>query len=118
MKRLILAVAISATMVGAIGTGSVSAKKDPACTITPAPAAVGQPFTVNVSGLPTNVPITLWVTDAAGGTLTSGLLGTAPGGSFSLTETAGSVGTWSYQFAGPMKNGSAFVYSTCAVSVQ
>jgi hypothetical protein len=118
MKRLILAVAISATLFGAIGSRTVSARKDPACTISPAPAAVGQPFTVSVSGLPTNSPIYLWVTDAAGGNLTSALLGTTSTGSFNLSETAGTPGTWSYQFTGPLKSSNTAVYSTCAVSVQ
>jgi hypothetical protein len=116
MKRTILAVAVSAMLFGAMGTGSVSARKDPACTVTPDMATVGQTYTVSVAGIPANASVYLWVTDAKTATISSSYLGTTSTGSFSLAESASNSGLWSYQFTGPQK-GNTTVYATCSVNV-
>jgi hypothetical protein len=117
MKRLILAVAISSTLVGAIGHGTAFARKDPPCTVNPNQVAVGQTYTVSVSGLPTNSPIYLWTTNVKYATISSTLLGTTATGSFNLSESAATAGMWSYQFTGPTKSSGTVVYATCAVTV-
>jgi hypothetical protein len=117
MKRLILVAAVSTMLFGAMGTGSVSARKDPACTVNPSPALVGQTYTVSVAGLPANTPVYLWTTNVLGGTISSVLLGTTSTGSFNLAESASSAGTWSYQFTGTPKTKNTAIYATCSVSV-
>jgi hypothetical protein len=117
MKRIILAVAISATLFGAIGNSSVSARKDPACTVNPFPGAVGQPYTVSVSGLPTNSPVYLWVTYPDASVHTT-LLGSTSTGSFTVSYTPGYTGVWNYQFTGPTKSNGTTVFAGCSQSVR
>jgi hypothetical protein len=60
-------------------------KTDPPCSISPSPAAVGETYVVSVSGLPTGVPINLWITDPSGSTSGYPLASTGDG-SFALSE--------------------------------
>jgi hypothetical protein len=118
MKRLILAVAISTMLFGAIGARSVSARGGGAtCNVTPSPALVGQPFTVSVSGLPTNSPIYLWISNLHGD-LTMSYLGTTATGTVTVTETASFGGIWSYQFTGPQKAKNTAIYATCGQTIE
>lgn len=120
MKRVMLVVALSAMLFAAVGTGSASARKGggggASCSVTPAPAVVGVPYTVSVSGLPTNSSIYLWISNLHGD-LTMTSLGTTSTGSFTLTESASFGGIWSYQFTGPQRSSNTVIYATCSVSV-
>lgn len=118
MKRTLVAVAIACTVLGAMSTGVQAASKhhDPPCTITPSPAIVGQPYTVSASGIPTLVPVNLFVT-APNGTTTGSPLGSTPDGTFNLSETSNTPGTWSYEFTGVVKSSNTTVYATCSVTV-
>jgi hypothetical protein len=90
------------------------AKKDPPCSISPSPAAVGQTYVVSASGLPTATAINLWVTDPSGKTWGSPL-GSTPDGTFNLNESSSSAGRWTYTFSGPTKNNNTTMYSSCSV---
>lgn len=119
MKRVMLVVVLSAMLFATAGIGSASARKGSSgatCSVTPALATVGVPYTVSVSGLPTGSPIYLWISNISGD-LTTTYLGTTSTGSFTLTESASSIGMWSYQFTGPQKSSNTAIYATCSVSV-
>jgi hypothetical protein len=83
---------------GASVTAAFAAKPktDPPCSI-PSPAAVGETYVVSVSGLPTGVPINLWITDPSGSTSGYPLASTGDG-SFALSQSASSAGSWKYSF--------------------
>jgi hypothetical protein len=87
---------------------------DPACSINPSPAAVGQIYVVSVSGLPTDTAINLWVTDPSGNTV-GRPLGSTPDGTYNLNESSSSAGTWTYAFSGPVKQNTV-IYSSCSVA--
>jgi hypothetical protein len=91
-------------------------EKDPPCTISPSPAAVGETYVVSVSGLPTGVAINLWITDPSGSTSGSPL-GSTGDGSLAPKRVANSAGSWKYSFSGPTKDNPSptVVYSSCSV---
>jgi hypothetical protein len=113
----------SATLVSAIALATLimpfntvvaaSHKADPGCTVSPNPAAVGQPYVVSAWGLPTGTAINLWVTDPTGKTTGRPLGGTGDG-TFNLNESSSFAGTWTYAFSGPTKNHMS-MDATCSV---
>ena len=117
MKRIALVVTTLALMASmaqvALAAPNSHHKADPACTISPNPAAVGATYVVSATGIPTDTAINLWVTDPAG-TVTGSPLGSTPDGTFNLNESSSSGGTWTYAFSGPVKPNTQ-VYATCSV---
>jgi hypothetical protein len=121
LKRIVLAaVTASVLMVSAAASaqadphnGGGPHKSDPTCSIIPKLAAVGQVYVVSASGLPALSAVNLWVTDPSG-TTTGSPLGSTPDGTFALTESSSSAGTWTYVFSGPTKNNMQ-IYATCSL---
>jgi hypothetical protein len=116
-SRITKGVLVSLTLAAVIATAAFAArpaKKDPPCTISPSPAAVGQTYVVSASGLPIGTAVNLWVTDPSGNTSGSPL-GSTPDGSFNLNESSSSAGKWTYTFSGPTKNNNTTMYSSCSV---
>ncbi len=117
MFRRTTGVLVMFTLAAVIATTAFAArpaKKDPPCSISPSPAAVGQTYVVSTSGLPTGTAVNLWVTDPSGNT-TGSPLGSTPDGSFNLNESSSSAGKWTYTFSGPTKNNNTAIYSSCSV---
>jgi hypothetical protein len=112
----VLALTVTTLIASTAALGARPKKDPPPCTISPSPAAVGQTYVVSVSGLPTGVPINLWITDSGGNTSGSPL-GSTGDGSFALEESASSAGNRKYSFSGATKNNpdTTVIYSSCSV---
>ncbi len=117
---------VGAVTVLANGMVPVASKhKDPACTISPSPAALNQAFTIGVTNLPTGGTVNLIITFPSGTTATSPIA-VSSNGTYTLTESsansipAGQSGTYSYQFVARVKwpDGTFHQsYATCSVNV-
>jgi hypothetical protein len=102
--------------------GSASAAKggrhqqDPACSVSPNPAAVGTPYVLSATGIPSGIAVNLWVTNPSGQTSGSPL-GSTGDGTFDMIESSSSAGTWTYTFSGPTKNNpdTTSIYARCSV---
>lgn len=117
----VLAVAIAAPAFagkggsGHGGGGGSPTQSDPSCSVSPGSVAVGDWYVVSASGLPTDTAVNLWVTDPSGSTV-GRPLGSAPDGTFNLSESSSSAGTWTYTFSGPTKTNNTAVYASCLVN--
>jgi hypothetical protein len=102
---------------GAPGNGKTPIHGDPPCTASPNPVAVGQPFTLSASLLPTTDPVWLIVQAPAPlGTGTVNQVYVRSNGTWSGTEVATVAGTWSFTFSGLMNNNRYGAVSTCTVT--
>jgi hypothetical protein len=115
LRAAVLVLTLGA-LIASTAASAARPTKDPPCTINPSPAAVGQTYVVSVSGLPTGVPINLWVTDPSGNS-SGAPLGSSGDGSFALNESSSSAGSWKYSFTGATKNNpnATVVYAGCSV---
>ena len=116
LKRISLVMIVATLLIGSaqVARAASPRKSDPPCTVNPSAVSVGEGYVVSVSGLPTDTPINLWITDSSG---TVGYpLGGTPDGTFNLSEGSSNPGTTSYAFSGVVKHNMT-VYSTCSVSV-
>jgi len=98
------------------GQGQGQSSGDPSCSISPNPVAVGGSYVISASGLPTDTTLNLMWTDPNGNT--SGIaLGSTASGSYAISESAASAGTWTYSFTGLIKQQNTTVYATCSAVV-
>jgi len=116
--RIILSAAMLGLVIAAMsttGSGVLLAahKADPACSISPNPAALGATYVVAARGLPALSPINLIVSSAGGTTISP--LGSTPDGTFALNESSAVAGTTTYQFAGLIRKNTQ-IYATCSVA--
>ena len=118
MKRIAI-VLMTGAIVALGAQASLAAshhKADPSCSVSPNPAAVNTWYAVSASGLPIGTAINLWITDPSGNT-TRSPLGSTGDGTFSMNESSGWAGTWTYTFSAPTKNNPnvTVVYASCSV---
>lgn len=87
---------------------------DPACTASPSPVVVGQPFTLSATALPTTDPVWLIVQPPSGNS-TVGVVYVNSDGIWSGPEVANQSGMWTYSFSGLMNNKKYGTVETCSV---
>src|SRR6266849_10500536 len=111
MKRIVPSLAVALALIaGSSRYGRVSAggydhgKATGSCSISPSPAAVGQPYTVSVSGLSLDTPDYLFIippnTAGYSGALEQQVFPDANGnwsGTF-VADSPDDVGKWTYEF--------------------
>jgi len=121
MKRVVLAIMLgSLLLVGTVakaaprkspsGTGSASA----ACWADPGTAEPGGSYDLVATGLPTDTPLNIGIT--VGGQETIYPFGMSVTGNERFNEIAGSYGTVTFRFLGPLR-GNAKVYAACSMQV-
>jgi hypothetical protein len=121
MKRVVLAIMLgSLLLAGTVakaapkkspsGTGSTSA----ACWADPGTAAPGDSYDLVATGLPTDSPLNIGIT--VGGSETVYPFGTSVTGEERFHEIAGSYGTVTFRFLGPIR-GNTKVYAACSMQV-
>jgi hypothetical protein len=76
------------------------------CSFVPDTAVVGQPFTVNAVGLPTDVEVDLIVTNYKATTKIFGPLAVKADGTWTGSFAEPSDGWWNFDFASPSTNSS------------
>lgn len=102
LKRFLLAAGASLLAFGAMSTGAAAAgshHKDPNCSVSPNPAAVGQAYTVTGNGLPTVGQVWLIAT-APDGANSSQPVGVDSSGTSRVVTSGSQSGTWTYTFSG------------------
>ena len=111
MKRGLLRPAILATLCfTAVATTSFaggydSGKATGSCSFNPSTASVGQPYTVNAVGLPTNQEVDLFVLNYESGTRQYTNLAVNPDGTYSGTFTQSNDGKFHFEFDSPSQPG-------------
>ena len=90
------------------------------CSFTPDPAAVGQTFTVEAVGLPTDREVDLIVTNYEAVTHGYGPLSVNPDGTWSGTFTEPNDGWWTFDFVSPSSNSTRLPDSdaSCKIRLQ
>src|SRR5215510_3193137 len=110
MRHFVLAAAmvfvIGAVGSNALGGGYSHGNGSGSCSFTPSTALVGQPFTVEAVGPPTDVEVDLIVTNYEAPTHSYGPLAVNPDGTWSGTFTAPNDGWWNFDFVSPSTNAS------------
>jgi hypothetical protein len=108
MRRFGLAVAIGFAMAAAASSafagGYSHGHGSGSCSFTPDSALVGQQFTVDAIGLPTDVEVDLVVTNYEAPTHSYGPLAVNPDGTWSGAFTEPSDGWWNFDFVSPPTN--------------
>jgi drug/metabolite transporter (DMT)-like permease len=100
------------------GTGYAGrGHRDPSCSASPNPAAVGQAFTLSAVGLPTTDPVYLIVQSPSGASSVGAISWLGSGGSWTGSETANEPGVWTYTFSGLMQNKKYGAVATCTEQV-
>jgi len=108
MRHFVL-VAAMVFVIGAVGSNALGGgyshgHGSGSCSFTPSTALVGQPFTVEAVGLPTDVEVDLIVTNYEAPTHSYGPLAVNPDGTWSGTFTALNDGWWNFDFVSPSTN--------------
>ncbi len=108
MRYFVLVAAIAfagvAVASNAIGGGYSHGHGSGSCSFAPSTALVGQPFTVNAVGLPTDSEVDLIVTNYEAPTRSYGPLAVNSDGTWSMTFAEPNDGWWNFDFVSPSSN--------------
>jgi hypothetical protein len=121
MKRLLLAVTVTAGLVSSMVTGAHAAPHNgltsaTGCTISASTVALGDAYTVRAAGLPTMAPVYLIVAPPGDASTVSEVYVSSTG-SWTGTEASNLAGTWTYTFSGLMPNNKYGTVASCSVQV-
>lgn len=121
MKQTALTAAVVVAALLTIVSTAGAAKRDPACSVSPASVSSGQDYTVSAFGLPGgNVNLVVTVPD---GTTMTSAIGSSNGrwsGTYTAPSWNGETGTYSYRFVGKVTwpaGTYSTVYATCSTQV-
>jgi hypothetical protein len=107
-----------ASVVLFVSTGNAGrGHRDPSCSASPNPAAVGQSFTLSAVGLPTIDPVYLIVQSPSGDRSVRPISGLGADGSWTGSEVANTAGVWTYTFSGLMQNKKYGAVANCTQQV-
>jgi hypothetical protein len=121
MKRLLLAMTVTAGLFGGIMTTAHAAPHNglpsaTGCTISAGTVALGDAYTVRAAGLPTTAPVYLLVAPPGSASTVSEVYVSATG-AWAGTEASSLAGTWTYTFSGLMPNNKYGTVASCSVQV-